>query len=63
MRLLAAATNLQPGGIIIQPVAALAFPAAVLTVATGRATAGHMASLEARLGFSDDDIQWSFLWL
>ena len=30
-------------------------PAAVLTVATGRATAGHMASLEARLGLSDDD--------
>ena len=30
-------------------------PAAVLTVATGRAMAGHMASLEARLGLSDDD--------
>jgi len=30
-------------------------PAAVLTVANGRAMAGHLASLEARLGLSDDD--------
>ena len=30
-------------------------PAAVLTVANGHAMAGHLASLEARLGLSDDD--------